>query len=756
MAGAPPDGWSALGVVDDVNGFDALSPFMVFDPDGNAFAFWNQRWTTDVPSSTHAWGAVFNRTTGWGVPNNLSSPTMGFKWVTEAAACPDGSVVAVSESDGVQARVFTRAAGWGAPVQVAATGTGAAELVCDSLGVATVAWNQGGPDGDPVVAASRYYPASGWTAGVQLSQTPTASTGHALAVDAAGNVMAIWGSFSDYGGPGGTSANRFSEGFGWSGPMNVSSAGGGSMVQWAPQHAIVAEASGNFTAAWVGLGFGASAGTLYTARYSPSAGWAPHLATIFNGTKPENQVDLAGDDNGNLFALWASSSNVYSARLAPGGAWGAATELSPAPTLDGGRPRLAAAPNGLALAVWPSSGNNTTGVQYARYSPSAGWGLAEFLVDTAPQTVSNPRVAVDGRGVFGVAWQQGSPSDVWAAFLSPLSASVVLTEPQDGTATTVPTVRVSGRALNATRVAVNGLVVDVQADGNFSLVVALSPGNNTIIATAWDSLGFATTASVVVRFDDPVPGLLAALEAARAELANLSAQLNATNAALAAAEAQVAAAYEALNATRSDLNATRADLDAASNALAAAQAQLADAEAAIATLNAALAASAQDLASLSDALNQTQGDLAEAQASLAALAASLTAANATIADLHASLAAQHSQVAALRADLDARAAAEQRLLDDLGATRQALSDARAEINASNARADSTESALRALEASQGGLFGVLLAVGAGLVIALVTLQVRNERKMRELVEAMAPRSQGGAQREPQGPAGRYR
>ncbi len=740
-ASASPPGWFGLGVVDAVNGFAAKNPFLVFDSDGDAFAFWDEQWTLDIPSYEYAWGASFNRTTGWGTRENLTTAAAEIDWMDAAAACPDGSVVAVGEGDGVQARVFTRAAGWGTSTHIGHDGAyGGPEVVCDSTGVATAVW---GEYDDPYsyVMVSRYYPASGWTTKTRISIANEDSEDPSIAVDGAGNVTVAFHSFPAV--AQGVYVSRFNESAGWSGAGLIGP--DGNLFSSLPR--VVADASGNATVVWPGFLAGVNGTTLITVRYRPSFGWSPPFGPDLNSAQPGRVVDLGIDGGGNVIALWAVGDDVYTARLPPVGPWGPAQKLTRWPDLDTRWPHLAVAGNGDAVAVWSAYWNNTSGVEMARFDPATGWGAAEYLVETTPWRAFYPRVAVGGGGRFGVTWHQGSPSDVWATFFAPQAPTIVIWEPQPGATTDVPRVRVSGSVTNAARVAVNGLLVDVQPNGTFSLVVALSPGNNTITGTAWDALGHAAIASVVVRFDDPVPGLGDALEAARADLANLSATLNRTADKLAAAERQLDAASLALIETRADLNATAAELDAA-------EARLGGAEGAVNNLTGELVAAAEELARVWDSLNGTKASLATAESALGGLADGLAAANATLVELRASFDAQLAEMQTLQAAIAVRAAAEQRLLDDLRAIGDELRGARAQLNERDARLQSTETSMRALETAQGGFFEVLIAMAAGLMVAMAALHRRHERKMRQLFSTFAQRTGPAAERPPQARRGR--
>jgi len=182
------------------------------------------------------------------------------------------------------------------------------------------------------------------------------------------------------------------------------------------------------------------------------------------------------------------------------------------------------------------------------------------------------------------------------------AVSIEILAPGPGNVTDLPTVLVAGNATPGASVAVNGVLVHVQADGSWSLQVALADGMNTILAEAWDAGGNQSNASVEIEFRDPALDAAADLLDAMDELATTQEDLNWTQALLAEAEADLADALANVSELQAELAATQADLAATQVELVATQADLA----------------------------ATQADLAEAQAEVVALNADLEATNAQL------------------------------------------------------------------------------------------------------------------------------
>lgn len=150
-----------------------------------------------------------------------------------------------------------------------------------------------------------------------------------------------------------------------------------------------------------------------------------------------------------------------------------------------------------------------------------------------------------------------------------------LVSPAHGSTTNQPTILVAGTTSPGTSVVVNGYVVAVGADGNFSVQIALRPGANTINATA--SLGSGVSTSVVVEttFIDPSLVLGEELSAAQANVTSLQMQLHSAESNATVLEAQVEALDEELTVKSLELTKTKGDLASANNNIVSITGQLA-------------------------------------------------------------------------------------------------------------------------------------------------------------------------------------
>jgi hypothetical protein len=247
--------------------------------------------------------------------------------------------------------------------------------------------------------------------------------------------------------------------------------------------------------------------------------------------------------------------------------------------------------------------------------------------------------------------------------------AIAFTAPLEGAVTNQSTVWLSGHTEPRARVSINGAEATVGPTGNFGLMLALHPGPNLIVATAWDEAGNSANATLNVTFQDPVPVLEAQLAQARAELgeaqANLSAaqirvdaldaELNATQAQLAAAEVDLAAAETGLATAQLNLAALQADANTTQEQLDAAQVDLNTAEATLAATQASLASTQARVTALQSDANDTQADLEAARQNVTLALYRVSALEVDATDARAQQNATQAELASAKARADAAA-----------------------------------------------------------------------------------------------------
>ncbi|HEX9710726.1 MAG TPA: hypothetical protein VGB42_12280 [Candidatus Thermoplasmatota archaeon] len=168
--------------------------------------------------------------------------------------------------------------------------------------------------------------------------------------------------------------------------------------------------------------------------------------------------------------------------------------------------------------------------------------------------------------------------------VGPASAAqldLAVLSPAPDSITESPSVIISGNVTPGASVAVDGVLAHVDANGSWTVRIALAEGTNAVHVQAWDTDGNETNLTLSVTFHDRTSEL----------------------------EADLADALDEINATQEDLTRTQNDL-------AEAQADIADALAGLDELGLALDNTQRDLADVQADLADVQADLAEAQARL--------------------------------------------------------------------------------------------------------------------------------------------
>ncbi|HEY4096382.1 MAG TPA: PKD domain-containing protein [Baekduia sp.] len=343
----------------------------------------------------------------WLAPTALSIPSQD-AGQQQVAVDAQGDATAVWVwSDGSHNRVqtSTRPAGgsWGAPATLSAAGQAAnsPQVAVDARGNVTALWERDNGTHDIVQVAVR--PAGGsWSSPSSLSSPSVSAQYPRLAVDPAGDAAAIWESYD---------GNYFSilatarrAGTSWPLPTTLA-AGSGTYTGVTPDVGL--DDVGDAIAVWYRAGGGQHQFVQSSVR--PAAGaWGPVTnvsSTLHDAQQPHVAVDARGD----AVAVWEEfddTTNTYAAqaatRAAANGIWQPPVDLSSA-GVNTANAQLASTPDGETVAVWARSDNFSGSVQSASRPPAGGW--------TAPVNVSSettdtlaPFVAIDPAGDAVAVW----------------------------------------------------------------------------------------------------------------------------------------------------------------------------------------------------------------------------------------------------------------------------------------------------------------------------------------------------------------
>ncbi|MGR0480663.1 MAG: hypothetical protein ACTFAL_04470 [Candidatus Electronema sp. V4] len=268
----------------------------------------------------------------------------------------------------VWANRYAAGSGWGT-AQLISDGTheaAIADLAVDAAGNAIALYHQ---EGD--MLASRYVPGSGWGAAQLVAKAEDAGMGPDIAFDAAGNAIAVWN--RGYA----IVANRYVAGSGW-GTATFASA------RYACEPYIAVDAAGNAIAVWIvdsGLDNSYHPLSLWASRYMAGSGWG--VAQKISEDKDVNIGHIPPwprvgiDASGNAIAVWMQydelddwSWSIISNRYVAGSGWGAPQRIFHTYQTEGAwDAHLAVAPAGNAIAIWLrcDSGDNRLRMSAARF-----------------------------------------------------------------------------------------------------------------------------------------------------------------------------------------------------------------------------------------------------------------------------------------------------------------------------------------------------------------------------------------------------
>jgi hypothetical protein len=282
------------------------------------------------------------------------------------------------------------------------------EVAVDAAGNAIAVWPRNDGGKNIVEVAER--PAGGeWSEPVVVSD-PTGEeepTNAHIGLDSAGNAVAVWSTFDS--GFVIRTATR-PAGSEWSDPEDLSPVTGHT-----PQLAM--NAAGDAVAVWNGFN-----GTDYVtwAATRPAGGdWSAPADLEIPGEGDAFYPQVSIDADGDAIAVWGrqilGEDVIHAATRPANGSWSAPEDLSTAG--DNARePEVAMNAAGTAVAAWSIMGG---GVQAAVRSPSGAWSAPE-QVSALGQSAADPALAIDSNGNAFAIWQgPGTSGQVLRAAVRP-------------------------------------------------------------------------------------------------------------------------------------------------------------------------------------------------------------------------------------------------------------------------------------------------------------------------------------------------
>src|SRR3972149_5060973 len=244
---ASDPGWGAA-VSLESNNLDAVFPQVAVDPRGNAIAVWRQ-FDGNIDNLT---ANRYVAGLGWTGEVLIEAEDAGGANQPQIALDPPGNAMVVwrqsnGTRDSIMANRHVAGVAWGTPVYVETDDAGNAgypQVDADPAGNAVAVWHQS--DGTRTnIWANRYaVGAGGGTAGGMETDTAGAASAPQVAVNAAGNAVAVW--YQSDGTRTNIWANRYAVGAGWGTAERIETdnAGGASDPQVAVDAAGDAAAGG--------------------------------------------------------------------------------------------------------------------------------------------------------------------------------------------------------------------------------------------------------------------------------------------------------------------------------------------------------------------------------------------------------------------------------------------------------------------------------------------------------------------------------
>lgn len=601
-------------------GYQVLGPQMAVDGNGRIAITWLQMYS-DFANATdwaEAWANVFTPGVGWEGEHLLGTANAVIGDQPDVAIGPGGSVYACFLDGGDLNVSFLRCAefsadrAWQAPHTLANNSTGwlpsYARIAADADGV-VIAWDYVDEAYTfSTVWGASYTVAGGWTAPQRLDTAPIEADVSDAKMTPSGARYLLW----EHGASGWTvRLLTWTAAGGWDAGVDV--VGPDPAILGA---SVASDAGGNITVVWT-VTVNGSTRDLYGRYFSAAAGWTP-AALLETVPGRVNTWQVVSDFNGGAIVAYnvlsPGANTTYWARYAPGLGWRAALQI--ASTGYAVRAVQMDSSPEHALLAWSEAFATSTEIAVYELDRDNAEPVLSFT--SAPSLSNTSDVLFEGFGdVDSLLWEDGAPVPInattgaWSFTVTHTDGSyavrVIATDIDLNTYTTtlsfvVDTVShlqivapeggsletdslfggVIGVAEPGAAVTMDGVPITLDSAGRFSELVPLAFGLNRIEIVSVDPAGNRANATVDIR------QILNSqdIDEAKAQIANLTANLTAAQADLEEAQAQLAALRASANASQADLawaqervNRTLLNVSLMSTELEAAKAQAAASEA---------------------------------------------------------------------------------------------------------------------------------------------------------------------------------
>lgn len=261
------------------------------------------------------------------------------------------------------------------------------QMTIDNSGNATVVWSLDNGSYDDIYVNRFDAATESWGLARRLDIYFEDSTYPQIGSDDSGNVLVVW--LQTLPTKETIMACRYDANTGWEVPVSLNT--DGIINQWEPSLAV--NAAGQALAVWTQREDFNFETDVVAQRYEPSIGWDPTPVLLDSLVGETENAEVLLDSQGNATVLWSQEvgtddklfANYYNASTQ---AWEGDEAVENLPSSIENEAKIAMSDNGKIMAVWPYKTNTNEYVFYANhFTVGSGWGVEEIFI---PTTVNSP------------------------------------------------------------------------------------------------------------------------------------------------------------------------------------------------------------------------------------------------------------------------------------------------------------------------------------------------------------------------------
>ena len=376
--------------------------------DGSAMVIWTDR--PLVGEFVGLWANHYMPGQGWSEPVPIKTETVGGAEAPSISTDSAGNFVAVWLQEGdVWSNRFQTDTGWATAVEIELVDASARDLdlAMNSNGEAIAVWVQNDGGGESVWA-NQFSFGAGWSNPIPIEMQAATANDPKVAIDDSYEAVVIWENITMSSST--LHSNRYLSGS-WQQPQTIPLNGANPLVAIT---SVALDDAGNCIAVWTQFDGNTEPGAnnfVFASESSPLGDWsAPTLLQNINGNS--SSLKVVADSFGNAVVVWTqlqsdSESHIWSNRYELTNGWGQPIQIESG-TKFASRSNLALDSSGNALALWQYQDGESRVIQANRFRAGVGWQDSEDLFQNMnDDTLFSPQIGIDkfGRGI-----------GVWASF----------------------------------------------------------------------------------------------------------------------------------------------------------------------------------------------------------------------------------------------------------------------------------------------------------------------------------------------------